>query len=204
MQTEALHKTIPQNIQDWSGHDAVVIATGPSLTQEDVNYVEGKAKVVIVNDAYKIAPFADCLFAADKKWWEWHNGVPGFEGQKWTSDEQMAKKYNLCFIRKSNGKGFSRRQDTLHTGGNSGYQALNLAYLFGANRLIMLGFDHKISSDGKSHFFGDHPDEVRSRYSYWRRFWEDLAAQKPPHKIINCTRDTTLDMFTCKPLEEVL
>jgi hypothetical protein len=48
----------------------VCVASGHSLTKEDVEYCKGKAKVYIVNDGYKLAPWADLLYAAhtDRDW----------------------------------------------------------------------------------------------------------------------------------------
>ena len=37
--------------------------------------------------------------------------------------------------------GLSRTQGVIHQGKNSGYQALNLAYLLGAKRILLLGYD---------------------------------------------------------------
>ena len=70
----------------WSGETVVVIATGPSLTAEDVDYCRGKARVIAINDAYTLAPWADALYATDAKWWHWHRGVASFTGAKWSME----------------------------------------------------------------------------------------------------------------------
>ena len=53
----------------WVDETAVCIASGPSLTQADVDYVRGKARVIVVNNGYLLAPWADVLYAADARWW---------------------------------------------------------------------------------------------------------------------------------------
>lgn len=190
---------------DWIGHDVVLIASGPSLTQEDVDYVRGKAKVIVINNNYQLAPWADALFAADYKWWNWHGDDVNekFQGQTWCCDPKVKEIWKACYIRKKAGRGFCHEKQYLHTGGNSGYMAMNLGYLFGAKRLILLGYDMKFGADDKSHWFGDHPDKIRSNYKGWMRYFADLASQDPL-PIINCTRDTALDVFEQQPLEEVL
>ena len=67
---------------------AVCIATGASLTKEDAEYCEGKAKVYAVKEAHRLAPFADVLYSGDYDWYEYHNGVPEFKGERWMCGER--------------------------------------------------------------------------------------------------------------------
>lgn len=48
----------------------VCVASGESLTRADVNYCRGKARVLAINDNYRIAPWADWLYACDGRWWD--------------------------------------------------------------------------------------------------------------------------------------
>ena len=72
--------------EDWIGETVVCIGGGPSLTLADVTSIAGKARVIAINDAYRMAPWADMLYACDLKWWRWHDGAPYFLGEKWTQD----------------------------------------------------------------------------------------------------------------------
>lgn len=88
-------------------------------------------------------------------------------------------------------------RDCLHYGNNSGYQAINLAYLFGAKRIILLGYDmHAI---GPRHFFGEHPGSLSSGSDYadWIPRFNQLAADLKSEgvEVINCTRSTALHCF---------
>ena len=51
------------------GGTVVCLASGPSLTTEDVAYVRGRATVIAVNDAVRLAPWADVLYSNDSTWW---------------------------------------------------------------------------------------------------------------------------------------
>lgn len=51
--------------------------------------------------------------------------------------------------------GISLDPTRIHQGGNSAFQALNLAVLWGASRIEMYGLDMRWN--GKQHWFGDHP-----------------------------------------------
>src|SRR5262252_1496021 len=74
------------------GGTVVCLASGPSLTREDVEHVRDRASAIIaVNDTYKYAPFATALIASDAGWWIVHQGVPGFTGLKYCLETVPAK-----------------------------------------------------------------------------------------------------------------
>jgi hypothetical protein len=93
----------------------------------------------------------------------------------------------------------------IHFGGNSGYQAINLAFLLGARRILLLGFDMGYGKSGKRHFFGDHPGgmNVPSPFPDFINSFRSVAAQAPDLglEIVNCSRETALDCFPRAPIE---
>ena len=186
----------------------MIVASGPSLTKEDVNYVKGKATVIVINDNYQMAPWADYCYFCDPKWHEWHKNEPlfqAFEGKKYTQDRKVAEENVFFYIESQPGQGLSTEPNVIYQGSNSGYQAINLAYHLGARKIILLGYDMQ-QSNGKAHWFGDHPDKVRSSYQCWTKYFDHLAkdAQSKGLHIINCSRQTALGCFERKPLEDVL
>jgi hypothetical protein len=104
--------------------------------------------------------------------------------------------------------GLSRDPTTLHTGGNSGYQAINLAYLLGASIIVLLAYDMRRSS-GAVHWHGEHrtlrnPSE-QTLVKWVRNFdalAEDLDRDGVP--VINCTLGSALRCFPRARLDEVL
>lgn len=193
----------------WPGETVVCLATGPSLTQADVDYVRGKAKVIAINDAYRLAPWADALYACDAKWWGWHKGVPEFTGPKWSMDgspwnNTRATYPDIQRLRNSGPDGLEHHPGALKNGRNSGYQAINLAVHYGAAKIVLLGYDMQ-PSGGKSHFFGEHPNRQQSPYAQFRLRFTGLV--KPLAKlqiaILNCTRRTALNCFPKAALEDV-
>lgn len=98
-----------------------------------------------------------------------------------------------------NGTGLSLDSEYLVTGSNSGYQALNLAVLAGASKIILIGYDGNTPKRGeKTHWFGDHPrrepDAVFSLYV--RSFREGAAAIKAAGvRVINCSPGSAIDAF---------
>lgn len=188
---------------------AVIIAGGPSLTQDDVDMCAGTdRRIYCVNDAYRMAPWAEVLYACDGEWWEKYGGVPTFEGERWTASLEASRKYGLRYISGGHDCAFSAQQGFIAYGGNSGFQALNLAYLQGMLDIVLLGFDMGVGDDGKTHWFGDHPRDIRrpSNYAGWvKRF--NLAApviQSLGCKVVNCSRRTALECFPRMDLESAL
>lgn len=104
--------------------------------------------------------------------------------------------------------GLSLSPGRLNTGGNSGYQAVNLAVLLGAARIILLGYDMKPSATGALHCHPDHPDRNphAAQLALWagrfRSMLPDLGRMKV--EVVNCSRETAIDCFPQAPLEAVL
>ncbi len=188
----------------WTGETCVLIGGGPSLTQADVDAVRGRARVIAINDAYRMVPWADVLYACDRKWWEWHQGVPSFTGPKYAL---IDTKYPDVQVLKNTGT-FGLESDPmgLRTGRNSGYQALNLAIHFGARRIILLGFDCGLGPAGETHWFGDHPEPTASPYPHFKASFDTLAEPLAALgvTVLNCSRRTVLRCFPRVSLDEAL
>ena len=188
----------------WEGETVCIIASGPSLTQEQVEQAKAKGwRYIAVNDSYKLAPFADVLYACDGKWWNKYHDLQ-FEGEKWTQDIHAKRKYGLNWIHGQQGRGLG--YDAIHFGANSGYQAINLAFLWGAKRIVLLGFDCK-TIDGKAHWFGQHPHDLNrvQPFQHWLSNFRQLASDLEAEgvEVINCSPDTALTCFQRRPLEEL-
>lgn len=196
----------------WSDATCVVAATGPSLTPDQASLVRD-CHCIAVSDAYRLLPWAEAMYSCDARWWRVHKGCPDFKGEKWTSyhhgrRDQLdaAKQYGLRVVLGEHKDGFSVKPKSIHYGKNSGYQAVNLAILFGATRILLLGFDMR-ESGGKRHFFGEHPKALNrnSNYKSWVTVFGYAADLLPSHiRIINCTPGSALKCFPRMDLEEAL
>jgi hypothetical protein len=199
----------------WPDSTIAIIAPGPSLTEHDASAAHAAADhVIAVGDAWRLARRADLLYHADGPWWWIHGGVPGFRGERWTQNKRPAKPqrpqpHGDCVaafgpraVRSENGEGVSFDAGMIHHGGVSGFQALNLAVLFGARRILLLGFDMQ-RAGGKTHFFGDHPNRLRRTLSFrrLRRPFAVAARQldRAGIEVINATRATALTCFERAP-----
>lgn len=185
----------------WPESTVVCLGTGPSLTQQDVDHVRGKAKVIAVNDAYRLAPWADALYACDAKWWNWHKGAPSFAGLKFGL--QMGARHwpGVQIVGKTGSHGIEWRRVGIRTGNNSGYQAINLAIHLGAKRILLLGYDMS-----GTHFFGRHRDGSLPPFAVCLKAFATMVPDLKAHdvSVINCTRKTALKSFPLQRLEEAL
>lgn len=137
--------------------------------------------------------------------------MPAFRGERWTQDKQggpaCAKRWGLRLVRSEQGNEVSFDADYICQGWNSGFQGLNLAVLFGCQRIVLLGFDMR-PAKGKHHFNGNHPGKLNraSPYALFRAAFEAAAPQLDAAgiEVINCSRQTALKCFERRAIEEVL
>lgn len=188
---------------DYHNKPAVVIGSGPSLVQDDINYCSNKAYICAVNSEYLRAPFADFLFAADANFWNYSEAAKLYCGEKWTVSFDAARQWNLNYIPALDRPGFSTDPRRLHTGGNSGFMAVNLMLLYGFSPIILLGFDMQFT-DGLKHHFGSHEPFLDRDMSVeiWR-YKFDVSA-KAVNCLINCSRETALENVPRQKLRDVL
>jgi len=193
-----MHKTI------------VIVASGPSLTQSQVDYCKDKVDVMVINDNYKLAPWAKWLYGCDFDWWGVHYKTIRsiFTGELWTQDERAFNAWdNINLIEGENKRGLGK-DGKIHFGQNGGYQAINLAYLWGYDTILLIGYDMKLDSNGKRHWFGDHPEPLdkKANYANWIARFQELAAdlEEQHIKVYNCTNSTALDCFEIEKLENLI
>lgn len=190
----------------WPGETVVCIASGPSLTTDDVEYCRGRAKVLVINTSILLAPWADAFHACDGRVWRWHKeAVQAFGGLKFSLDGAAAE-YGAAVLGNGGMWGLSTDPGVICNGRNSGYQAMNIASLLGASRIVLLGYDMQPGPQHESHWHGDHPNKGQPPYNAcvaaFRTIAQPLAALGVA--VVNCTRRTALDMFPKQPLQETL
>jgi hypothetical protein len=192
----------------------VCIASGPNLAPEQCDAAQraadaGAVRIVVVNDCWRLAPRADILYAADKKWWDLHIAAvrAGFSGECWTTHAAASVAHSLRYIESKPGAGlFPRHESRISQGANSGFQAMMLARLFGARRILLLGYDMQ-RTGGRSHWFGDHPKPLTNGDpAYWRAHFDTVAPLLAAEgtEVVNCSAATALACFPRLPLAEAL
>lgn len=225
-------------VREWGGATVVIFAGGPSLTKVQADRVRelhrgsGWLRAIAVNDAYLLSPFADVCYFADGEWWKWQTeGIP--RPALGLSAEQVRERFatfsgQKCSIRwggmnvedeavhilknkhgeYGHGTGLSADPRFLVTGKNSGFQAMNLAILAGAKRLLLLGFDGAPDEQGRNHWFGENPRNVQWPvfYEYMRRSFAETEREIKAAgvEVLNCNPRSHIDHFPKVTLEEAL
>lgn len=201
----------PAWFPDWSGQTCAIIAGGGSVKRHEVPLLRGKVRVIVVNNAYLLAPWADALYVADKIWWNEYPAAKDFAGIKVTPHESIAKNFGCkkvevlsCTEHDAHSLVFARLGTVAH-GGNSGHQALNLAVQFGAKKLLLLGYD--FCGD---HWHGDHQQPLKNpRQAAMDKWAERLDALAPllsriGVEVINCSKASKLKNYPKRELRSVL
>lgn len=142
------------------------------------------------------------MYACDPHWWQhyYDQVIAEFPGELWTQDASAAKHYNLNHVPGISAHGLGK--DKIHFGGNSGYQAMNLAYLFGVTKIVLLGFDMQLTNN-RQHYFGQHPYHKGSQgpgphlFKSWCKNFEHLARDLKAEgvQVMNATRSSALTCF---------
>lgn len=130
---------------DWKGKVCAVVASGASVTREALKSLEGRCRVVVVNNGFEIAPWADVLYAADRGWWEAYPKARDFAGLKFSSAQSVLPKawgVSGVEVDPSEHRLVLKDCDAIGHGGHSGFQALNLAVRCGPKRILLVGFDY--------------------------------------------------------------
>jgi len=186
---------------DFRGRTVAVLASGPSLRQEDIEAVRESGWVAIVTNAtFLHAPWADVLFGFDARFW----GVYGqrakleFKGRMVTHSQTLP---NAHSVESTHGC------EWFMPAGNSGACAANYALAGHPERVILLGCDAQLTG-GRAHFFGNHEGGLTNCLSIgrWPSDFKQVAAKAAMMRIavINASRETRLDCFPRAALEDLL
>lgn len=142
----------------------------------------------------------------DRNFWHYHGREIRGDAELWTANREAARIYRMNWIRGEMGGGVSGSPKSIRMGGNSGFQALQLALLWGCERVILLGYDMQMTFN-KTHWHGDHRkglgNPLPERFPAWLKCFKEI-----PHatraRVVNASRHTALDCFKRMRLETCL
>lgn len=190
----------------------IVCASGPSMSHVNLQRLRQFStwKIIVVNNTWELIPWADVLYAGDAQWWERYGlrAVQEFQGEKWTSDYNTSAMFDINHIaRHGFNRGLCRKRDSINSGGNSGYQAVNLAYHFGAKRIVLLGFD--MHRDNGGHWHGEHEGMLSAPEKHivkWIEMFEDMAddLKRAGVSVVNATPGSALRCFPRESMVDAL
>lgn len=202
--------------QLWPGSTIVCLACGPSLDSADVELVrraraagQGSIRVVAINAAIRLAPWADVRFAHHAADWcrpEDAAILEGFRGLRFAIEERAAR-YGADVLSMSGPDGLElENRAAVRHGKCSGYQTINVAVHLGARRIVLVGYDCKRSAAGALHWYECRGTAGASDFAIWSRHYATL----PPVlkaigvDVLNASRDTAITAFPRISLENAL
>lgn len=153
--------------------------------------------MIAVNCAIRLCPEADALYAGDWKWWNFYrDDWRDFAGLRFSLNTDAVRDFGCLQVPTEAREGLGHWG--VATYGNSGYQAVNLAYLMGAKRICLVGFDMQ-AKGGVNHFHGNHRGATLTNPSP-RLYGQWIAGFAEGHRqlaavgvgLVNCSRETAL------------
>jgi hypothetical protein len=159
----------------------------------------------------RLCPWADVVYGCDGPWWKARRGLPEYEGLKLAHDTSVCAAYPD--VHKVEVLTQDRVQldepGVVGSGGNSGFQALNLALQFGARRIMLIGFDMHAGSG--VHWYGRNAWRNANNPSSPNLMrWRDAFTSEAPQlrqlgiDIVNVSPDSSLRCFEFASLEATL
>ena len=192
----------------WPGETVVCLGGGPSLTAHQVAAARWQARIIAINDSYRLAPWADVLYACDARWWDWHDGAPSFAGLKVSQDAKLSETHpDVRLLAPTGIDGFDPHPGNIRTGKNGGYQAIHLAAHMGAAKIVLLGYDMQ-PTGGRTHWHEGHPVRTRPEV-YGETMLPRFATLAAPLaklgvRVVNATPGSALDAFPRTSLARAL
>lgn len=195
---------------DWRGQTCVIVASGPSAKDADLEAARGRAKVIAINNSWHLAPWADVLYACDWKWWREAKGAAGFGGLKIVGRRlghafPAIREISICGARHEI---LTAKKGVIGSGGNGGFQALNLAVQFGCKQIVIVGYDMRI--DRGAHWHGPHGrglnNPTAAMVAKWARAFDDNAPRLADLgvEVLNASPVSALAKFRKVNLLDVL
>ena len=188
----------------WKGMTVVIMASGHGMSKAVADAVEPAfAPCIVINNTYKLAPWADMLYAADHEWWLANPEAMSFEGLKVTIRGTPHR--SIRWLDYTGNEGFEPDPAFVRTGCNSGYQAVHIAAHAGASRILLCGFNLE-----GGHWHPAHPAPLKQtpldEYARWIRKFETLVEPLRARnvQVLNCTPHSALKCFPYVELEEAL
>lgn len=164
-----------------------ILATGASMSQELADSLKGQ-NCIVVNDAYKLAPWAMALCAQDHEWWRVNPDAKLFQGRRFSANKVPGTEQVFS--------------DYVQRQSSSGVLGLEVA-----RRLLMDSRDnekiialHGYNNSG-THYFGRHKEPLKntspSRFAIFEQQLTALGSEmkKAGIRIINKTPNSALECF---------
>jgi hypothetical protein len=196
---------------DWRGECVAIVGSGPSIKGMDLSVLKDRIHVIAIKVAIDLCPWAEVCYGCDAPWWVDRKGLPKYSGIK--IHHGIAAKHFpgmvRCLIEMNKDNMLVETPLTIGNGGNSGFQALNLAVQFGATDIIMIGID--CHERGGVHWYGRNTwlnanNPMGTNYVRWMQGFE--TAKKDLDRlgvtVINASMQSAVKTFRKATLADTM
>ena len=208
----------------YPGDTAIVCGTGPSITPEIIKAVNNSGhRIFGANRAHEIFN-CDVVHGCNYQFWDHYwPAMKDLPFDKWTTRPELEGKYpGLEYIPERWEDGLSKESSWISAHHGTGPQLVNIAYLYGCTRLLLVGWDMRFHGRVAGAALG--PNEFkRRRYldedpltlNHWPRFtgpdgellglikeMETIHPEDYGIEIINCTPNSAMKCFPMGDLNE--
>ena len=189
----------------WDGETVYILGGGPSLLDNNLTLIHDK-KCIGVNNSAFLGEWVDVCWFGDMKWWNWHRDrLRKYWGMVVTCNPKMKDWARIKVLLRGKSQGIETRPNYVAWNRNSGSSAINLAYHFGAKKIVLLGFDMR-RIDGKKNWHNEHKEREHNPFARHmmsmptiRKELQDLGVE-----LINATKDSAITCLPYLSLEEVV
>lgn len=192
----------------WSGR-AFVICGGESVNaaREWIPYLQGH--VIAVKEAALLRPDADVLFLSGENCWEnCKDVIKGFRGgeivARGRSDARFPARTRR--IGRTEDKGRLSDDPTKVCGRDGGTSAINLAYLLGADEIVLIGYDMRGGRWLNGERKHTQPKPPKEHFARHLECLPTIAADLRERgvSVINTSKSSAVTVFPYEPLETFL
>jgi hypothetical protein len=169
-----------------------VVAGGYSV--REINLAKIPGYIIAVNDAALYLPRCDAIVSMDRLWTEnrmkWL--LANMEGKtvhlrEKTVPQELIKQHGVTLYKCNNSIVHFGPTPAHMNGTNSGYIALNLAYILWPRELYLFGFDMCRGPNNEAHWYPDYPWNTKAssngKLGEWSRQFDIIAEQFTTKKI---------------------
>lgn len=190
----------------------MLVGCGASLRGFDFNRLCGLGTIIAVKEAVWDLPFADHCFGLDVPWMHrqrealsrlaipLHLAVPKELGRPDIPNAIFYERIRSRIVR------LSIDPNKIECGRNSGFGALNLAFLMGAKRIVLFGYDYQPDSYYCPQRYTHKKPESVNHWPAWAAIYEQIKEQlqQAGVEVINASPSSTITAFPKIGIEETL
>jgi hypothetical protein len=189
---------------EWEGERCFIIAGGRSVKEQAALVPKLRGKIIAIKQAVYLRPNADVMLLASRDdWFVCRDYFGLFRGPRIVCRSNYPNMpRGTLYLRRSK-EAFSR-DPQLVAGLDAGATAINLAALFGAKEIVILGLDMV-----QGRWVKNHPTMPVIPDWHFKLHIEGLQRMAPELKrdgirVINCSPISAVECFERRPLKEFL